>query len=309
MLNNLPKKIRIVEVGPRDGLQNEEMIVSLKDKITFIKMLSAAGLHEIEATSFVRADKIPQMSDGMELYSQLLNEPSLNKTKLISLVPNEKGLDNALSVGVKEIAVFTSTSNTFNQKNINATVDESLKLIDGVMIRANKEGLKTRAYISTAFGCPYEGATSMAELKRVAYHLENLGVYEVSIGDTTGVANPLQVKETIEFLRADFNLNFIAMHFHDTRGMAIANILAALEMGITSFDSSAGGLGGCPYAQGASGNVATEDLVYLFSNMGIETGVDMEKLAQASSFILETIKKTSSSKSLSAYLASKVQSL
>lgn len=305
MLNNLPNKVRIVEVGPRDGLQNEKTIVSLEDKVTFINMLSAAGLHEIEANSFVRADKIPQMSDGMELYSQLTKQSGLKNTKLISLVPNEKGLENALSVGVREIAVFTATSNTFNMKNINATVDESLKRIDGVMSRANKEGLKTRAYISTAFGCPYEGKTSMAELKRVAYHLENLGVHEISIGDTIGVANPLQVKETIEFLRADFSLDFFAMHFHDTRGMAVANILASLEMGITSFDSSAGGLGGCPYAKGASGNVATEDLVYLFSNMGIETGIDMEKLAQASSFILGKLSKTSASKNLTAYLAGK----
>lgn len=305
MLNSLPKKVRIVEVGPRDGLQNEKTIVSLEDKVTFIKMLAQAGLHEIEANSFVRSEKIPQMSDGMELYSALVNDGSLKNTKLISLVPNEKGLDNALSVGVKEIAVFTATSNTFNQKNINATVDESLKRIDAVMARANKEGLKTRAYISTVFGCPYEGKTSIAELKRVAYHLENLGVHEISLGDTIGVANPLQVKETIEFLRADFNLDFFAMHFHDTRGMAVANILASLEMGITSFDSSAGGLGGCPYAKGASGNVATEDLVYLFSNMGIETGIDMEKLAQASSFILGKLSKTSASKNLTAYLAGK----
>jgi hydroxymethylglutaryl-CoA lyase len=305
MLNSLPKKVRIVEVGPRDGLQNEKTIVSLEDKVTFIKMLAQAGLHEIEANSFVRAEKIPQMSDGMELYSSLVNDGSLKNTKLISLVPNEKGLDNALSVGVKEIAVFTATSNTFNLKNINATVDESLKRIDGVMARANKEGLKTRAYISTVFGCPYEGKTSIAELKRVAYHLENLGVHEISLGDTIGVANPLQVKETIEFLKADFNLNFFAMHFHDTRGMAVANILASLELGITSFDSSAGGLGGCPYAKGASGNVATEDLVYLFSNMGIETGIDMEKLAQASSFILGKLSKTSASKNLTAYLAGK----
>ena len=305
MLNSLPKKVRIVEVGPRDGLQNEKTIVSLEDKVTFIKMLSQAGLHEIEASSFVRAEKIPQMSDGMELYSALVNDGSLKNTKLISLVPNDKGLDNALSVGVKEIAVFTATSNTFNQKNINATVDESLKRIDGVMSRANKEGLKTRAYISTVFGCPYEGKTSIAELKRVAYHLENLGVHEISLGDTIGVANPLQVKETIEFLKADFNLDFFAMHFHDTRGMAVANILASLEMGITSFDSSAGGLGGCPYAKGASGNVATEDLVYLFSNMGIETGIDMDKLAQASSFILGKLSKTSASKNLTAYLAGK----
>ncbi len=305
MLGSLPKKVRIVEVGPRDGLQNEKTIISLADKVTFIKMLSEAGLHEIEANSFVRAEKIPQMSDGVELYKSLSHENSLRNTKLISLVPNDKGLENALSSGVKEIAVFTATSNTFNQKNINATVDESLKRIEGVMKKANSEGLKTRAYISTVFGCPYEGKTSLAELKRVAYALENLGVSEISLGDTIGIANPQQVQEVITFLKADFNLDFFAMHFHDTRGMAVANVLASLDMGITSFDSSAGGLGGCPYAKGASGNVATEDLVFLFSSMGIETGIDMDKLALASKFILEKLGKTSSSKNLTAYLASR----
>lgn len=305
MLSQLPKKVRIVEVGPRDGLQNEKTIVSLEDKVTFIKMLAAAGLNEIEATSFVRAEKIPQMSDGVELFSALSKEVGLKKSKLISLVPNEKGLDYALDAGVKEIAVFTATSNTFNQKNINATIDESLKRIDSVMARANKAGLKTRGYISTVFGCPYEGQTSLAELKRVAYHLESLGVHEISLGDTIGVANPLQVKETIEFLKSDFDLDFFAMHFHDTRGLAVANILTSLQMGMTSFDSSAGGLGGCPYAKGASGNVATEDLVYLFSSMGIETGVDMDKLAEASRFILSKLSKISSSKGLTAYLAQK----
>lgn len=305
MLSNMPKKVRLVEVGPRDGLQNEKTIVSLQDKVTFIKMLAAAGLNEIEANSFVRAEKIPQMSDGMELYSELSKESSLKQTKLISLVPNDKGLENALKAGVKDIAIFTSTSNTFNLKNINATIDESLKRIDGVMKTANKEGLKTRAYISTVFGCPYEGQTSLIELKRVAYHLENLGVHEISLGDTIGIANPLQVQETIDFLKSDFNLSFFAMHFHDTRGMAVANVLASLEMGMTSFDSSAAGLGGCPYAKGASGNVATEDLVFLFASMGIQTGVDMEKLSQASTFILSKLGKTSVSKNLTAYLAGK----
>ncbi len=303
MLGHLPKKVRIVEVGPRDGLQNEKTIVSLADKVTFIKMLAAAGLHEIEANSFVRSEKIPQMSEGIELFTQLKNESTLQNTKLISLIPNDKGLENALSAGVREIAVVTATSNTFNQKNLNATIDESLKRIDTIMARATKEGLKTRAYISTVFGCPYEGKTSLSELKRVAYHLENLGVYEISLGDTIGVANPLQVKDTVQFLKADFNLDFFAMHFHDTRGMGVANILASLEMGLTSFDSSAGGLGGCPYAKGASGNVSTEDLVYLFSSMGIETGIDMEKLSQASVFILSKLQKKSSSKNLTAYLA------
>lgn len=305
MLSHLPKKVRIVEVGPRDGLQNEKTIVALKDKVTFIKMLADAGIKEIEANSFVRIEKIPQMSDGVELFNHLKNEVALKNTKLISLVPNDKGLDNALAAGVKDIAVVTSTSNTFNQKNINATIDESLKRIESVIARAHKEGLKTRAYISTVFGCPYEGKTSLTELKRVANHLESLGVYEISLGDTIGIANPLQVKDTIQFLKADFPLDFFAMHFHDTRGMAVANILASLDMGITSFDSSAGGLGGCPYALGASGNVATEDLVFLFSSMGIDCGINMEKLAQASSFILGKLSKGSSSKNLTAYLAGK----
>ncbi|MBC7429301.1 MAG: hydroxymethylglutaryl-CoA lyase [Bacteriovorax sp.] len=307
MLGHLPKKVRIVEVGPRDGLQNEKTIVSLEDKVIFIKMLAAAGMKEIEANSFVRVEKIPQMSDGIELFSSLKKEATLSKTKLISLIPNLIGLENALKAGVTEIAVVTATSNTFNETNINATTDESLKRIDTIVARAHKEGLKTRAYISTVFGCPYEGKTSLAELKRVANHLESLGVYEVSLGDTIGVANPLQVKEIIQFLKADFPLDFFAMHFHDTRGMGVANILASLEMGMTSFDSSAGGLGGCPYAKGASGNVATEDLVFLFSSMGIETGIDMEKLAQASSFILDKLSKGSTSKNLTAYLASKAQ--
>ena len=306
MLGHLPKKVRIVEVGPRDGLQNEKTIVSIEDKVTFIKMLADAGLHEIEANSFVRVEKIPQMSDGVDLFGRLKKENSLINTKLISLIPNEKGLENALLSGVKEIAVVTATSNTFNKTNLNATTDESLKRIDTVVARANKEGLRTRAYISTVFGCPYEGKTSLAELKRIANHLEGLGVYEISLGDTIGIANPLQVKDTISFLKADFPLDFFAMHFHDTRGMGVANILASLEMGITSFDASAGGLGGCPYAKGASGNVATEDLVFLFSSMGIETGINMEILAQASSFILEKLSKKSSSKNLTAYLAEKV---
>lgn len=306
MLNHLPKKVRIVEVGPRDGLQNEKTIVSLTDKVTFIKMLAAAGLSEIEANSFVRAEKIPQMSNGEELFNKLLQEKSLEKTKLISLVPNFKGLEQALVSQVKEIAVFTSTSNTFNQKNINATIDESLKHIDQVAKVATKSGLKIRAYISTVFGCPYEGKTSLSELKRVAYHLENLGVYEISFGDTIGVANPLQVRETIEFLKADFDLDFMVMHFHDTRGLGVANVITALEMGITSFDSSAAGLGGCPYATGAAGNVATEDLFFLFDSMGIETGIDIEKLCLASSFILSKLNKEPTSKFLKAYLASKV---
>ncbi|MGZ3789492.1 MAG: hydroxymethylglutaryl-CoA lyase [Bacteriovorax sp.] len=304
MLKNLPKKVRLVEVGPRDGLQNEKAVVSIEDKITYIKKLSEAGLLEIEATSFVRADKIPQMSDGSELYSRLSADAELKNTKLISLVPNMKGMEAALKAGVKDIAVFTSTSNTFNQRNINATIDESLVRIEEVMKVANEHKIRTRGYISTVFGCPYEGKTSLDELKRIAHKLSDLGVYEISLGDTIGIANPKQVSEIVEFLARDFSLDFFSMHFHDTRGMAVANVLTSLEMGVVSFDSSSGGLGGCPYALGASGNVATEDLVFLFHSMGIETGVDIKKLAEASSFILSRLNRESPSKYLRAYLSS-----
>ncbi len=303
MFKQLPKKVRIVEVGPRDGLQNEKTIVSLEDKVAFIKMLADAGLHEIEATSFVRAEKIPQMSDGSELFKTLAGVDSLKKTQLISLVPNLKGFELAKAAGVKEIAIFTSTSNTFNQKNINATIEESMVRLEEVMKEANNHNMRARAYVSTVFGCPYEGKTSLETLKNLVTRLKALGVYEISLGDTIGIANPLQVRETIEFLKKDFDLSLFAMHFHDTRGMAVANILTSLEMGMTSFDSSAAGLGGCPYANGASGNVATEDLYFLFSSMGIETGIDIEKLSKASSFILSKLNKESGSKFLKAYLA------
>lgn len=305
MLENLPKKVRIVEVGPRDGLQNEKSIIAIEDKVEFVRLLSAAGLNEIEATSFVRADKIPQMSDGKELYRQLSAIESLKSTKLISLVPNMKGLEDALSVGVKEIAVFTATSNTFNQKNTNATVNESLKRIEDVCALATKNNIRIRGYISTVFGCPYEGKTSVSEFIRVARILKEFGVYEVSIGDTIGIANPLQVKEFLETILKQFNSEFFSMHFHDTRGLATSNILTSLEMGMTSFDSSAAGLGGCPYAKGASGNVSTEDIVNLFHTLGIETGIDMDKLAIASEFILSKLNSSGQSRYLKAYLGSK----
>jgi hydroxymethylglutaryl-CoA lyase len=296
MLKNLPKSVRIVEVGPRDGLQNEKTIVEIQDKIQFIGLLGDAGLKYIEATSFVRAPKIPQMSDGKTLYLSLLKDSRLKDTHLLSLVPNLKGLESALEVGVDHIAIFTSTSNTFNQKNINATIDESLKRIEDVMSLALKNKLKVRGYISTAFGCPYEGATSVDEFIRIAKILKDYGVYEISIGDTIGIANPLQVELFLEKVLKEFSPDLFSMHFHDTRGLATSNILASLSFGLTSFDSSAAGLGGCPYAKGATGNVATEDIVNLFHSMGIETGIDLEKLYKASTFILQTLQKTSVSK-------------
>lgn len=304
MLSNLPKKVRIVEVGPRDGLQNEKTIVTLDDKVEFITGLAKAGLTEIEASSFVRAEKIPQMSDGAELYKKLKSIPELNQTRLISLVPNLIGMEHALKSGVKDIAVFTSTSNTFNQKNINASIDESLERIETVMSLARANNIRTRGYISTVFGCPYEGKTSLDDLKRIAMKLKDMGVYEISLGDTIGIANPRQVRDVLEFLLPHFDKSFFSMHFHDTRGMAVANVLTSLELGMTSFDSSAGGLGGCPYAVGASGNVATEDLYFLFSSMGIETGIDIKKLTEATSLILAKLKRESPSKYLKAYLSS-----
>ncbi len=305
MLKHLPQSIRLVEVGPRDGLQNEKTIINLEDKFNFIKNLAAAGLKEIEASSFVRAEKIPQMQDSAQLFDRLIAEPSLKNTHLISLVPNLIGMKEALVHGVKDIAVFTSTSNSFNKKNINSTIDESLLKIEEVLSVAKTQHIRTRGYISTVFGCPYEGKTSLTELKRIALRLKELGVYEISLGDTIGIANPKQVQEVIEFLSVDFPLDFFSMHFHDTRGMAIANVLTSLELGIGSFDSSAGGLGGCPYAVGASGNVATEDLVYLFESMGIKTGVDLDKLIYASELILAKLGNISLSKSHTAYVAAK----
>ena len=301
MLNNLPKKVRIIEVGPRDGLQNEKTIVSLVDKLEFIKGLSAAGLIDIETTSFVNPLKIAQMSDGSELFTHLKTEQSLTHNHLISLVPNRKGMEDALKCGVKDIAVFTSTSNTFNHKNINATIDESLVRIEEVMALAHQNKIRTRGYISTVFGCPYEGKTDLKELMRIAHKLKDFGVYEISLGDTIGVANPLQVKKVIEYLAQEFDLGFFSMHFHDTRAMAVANVLTSLEMGLTSFDSSAGGLGGCPYALGASGNVATEDLYYLFHSMGIETGINIEKLILATTTMLSKLNHEGPSKFLKAY--------
>jgi len=305
MFNQLPKKVRIVEVGPRDGLQNEKTIVSIEDKVKYIELLSAAGFKDIEAMSFVRADKIPQMSDGKTLYKTLMSNVNLQNTHLISLVPNKKGMEDAISVGVKDIAVFTATSNTFNLKNINATIDESLIRIAEVCQMARDNNIRVRGYISTVFGCPYEGQTSVDQFIKIAKTLRDYGVYEISVGDTIGVANPLQVKKFLDITLKEFAVDFLAMHLHDTRGLATSNIVASLEYGIKNFDSSSGGLGGCPYAVGASGNVASEDIINLFHSMGIETGIDLDKLAIASQFILQSIGRKSESRFLNAFLGQK----
>jgi len=294
--------IKIVEVGPRDGLQNEKTILSTEDKFQFISSLSDTGLKTIEVTSFVKAPSIPQMADATELFTRVKNEISNKGISFPCLVPNLKGYETAKSLGVKEIAIFTATSDSFARKNINASVDESFERMREVSQEAKKDGILVRGYISTAFGCPYEGVMDVTKLINVTKKLFELGVYEVSIGDTIGVAVPKQVRNYLKDLKKEFPVEKLAMHFHDTRGMAPTNIYVSLEEGITTFDSSAGGLGGCPYAKGATGNVATEDLWYLLHSEGLETGVDIQKLSEASKFILEKLNRSSESKFLRAYL-------
>lgn len=295
-------QIRIVEVGPRDGLQNEKTILTTEDKFKFIQLLSEAGLPSIEVTSFVKAPAIPQMADAEKLFTMVKDKLSYHPASYPCLVPNLQGYEKARSLGVKEIALFSATSNTFTQKNVNATIEETFERMSEVAAQALKDQIKVRGYISTAFGCPYEGKMPVSKLIEVTRKFMSLGVYEVSIGDTIGVAVPSQVKEYLKELKKEFSASKLAMHFHDTRGMALANILVALEEGMTTYDSSAGGLGGCPYAKGATGNVATEDVWYLMQSQGLDTGIDLPKLAAASQFILEKVNRSTESKFLKAYL-------
>lgn len=293
--------INLVEVGPRDGLQNEKVILSTEDKLEFISRLSQSGLKTIEITSFVKPSAIPQMGDAVELFTKVKTLLGTTGVNLPCLVPNIKGYETAHSLGVKEIALFSATSNSFTQKNVNASVDETFERMKEVVQEALKDKVKVRGYISTAFGCPYEGKMEVNKLMEVTEKFFKLGAYEVSVGDTIGIATPMQVRESIKELRKNFSLEKIAMHFHDTRGMALTNIFVSLEEGIKTFDSSAGGLGGCPYAKGATGNVATEDVWYLMKSQGLETSIDIAKLADASKFILEKLNKTTESKFLKTY--------
>lgn len=291
-------QIKIVEVGPRDGLQNEKTIVSLDEKFHYIKLLVESGLSVIEATSFVREDKIPQMADAVSLFKKVKTLKDFSLLSFPCLVPNKFGYEKAINCGVKEISLFTATSDAFTKKNINCTVEESFKKIVEVSRQAKKDGVKVRGYISTAFGCPYDGEIGVRKLIEVVNKFQDCGVYEISIGDTIGVATPKQVFHYLEILNKTIDFKMLAMHFHDTKAMALPNILTSLEMGIRIFDSSSGGLGGCPYAKGATGNVATEELLYLVESLGFYTGVDLEKLSQASIYILDKVHKQSTSKLL-----------
>ena len=280
----LPKRVRVVEVGPRDGLQNEKALVPTEQKIHFIQMLAEAGLPVVEATSFVSPRAIPQLSDAGEVMAGLTRLPD---TSYPVLVPNVKGMERALAAGVRSIAVFTAASESFTRHNINATIAESLANFRPVLALAQREGVMVRGYISTVFGCPYEGAVDPRQALRVAQALLEMGINELSLGDTIGVATPNQVVDVIGLFvnEGAVPVEQLAVHFHDTRGTALANVLAALQSGISIVDSSAGGLGGCPYAPGAAGNLATEDLLYMLHGMGIETGANLEKVVEATRFI------------------------
>lgn len=296
-----PKKVKIVEVGPRDGLQNEKSVLETEDKFTYISLLKDAGLETIEVTSFVKPPAIPQMRDASELFTLVRDRLGLDHTNFPCLVPNMYGYEKAKSLGVKEIALFSATSDSFTKKNVNASVEETFERMSEVAAEARKDNIRMRGYISTAFGCPYEGKMPASKLIAVAERFLKLGVYEISVGDTIGVAVPSQVRDYLKDFLKSVPLERAAMHFHDTRGMALANILVSLEEGIQTFDSSSGGLGGCPYAKGATGNVATEDVWYLLQSFGVETGIDLKKLAEASAFILGKVQRPTESKFLKAY--------
>lgn len=278
----IPPRVSIVEVGPRDGLQNEKSLITTADKIAFVDHLSAAGHQTIEVSAFVSPKWVPQMGDAAEVFAGIARRPGVRYT---ALVPNRAGLARAMAAGVTEIAIFAAASETFSQRNLNHSIDASLLAYAEVCADALAAGLKVRGYLSTCFGCPYEGAVAPSQVAGIARRLWDLGVFEVAISDTTGVAHPGQVPAVLEAVTAFVPLTQVALHFHDTRGTALANVLAALDHGVTTFDSSAGGLGGCPFAPGAAGNLATEDLVYMLDGLGVETGVDLGRLVAASRLI------------------------
>jgi len=279
LLEHLPSQVSVYEVSPRDGLQNEAAPVSLEGKLQLIGALMAAGLKRIELTSFVSPRWVPQLADAEELIRALT--PSAAGVAFSALVPNATGLERALRVGLQEIAVFLSASETHNQKNTNKSIERSLETFAEVVPPARQAGLKVRAYISTVWGCPYEGDVPVARSLELARALLELDCYQVSLGDTIGVGTPLQTRGLLETFLAEIPPERLAMHCHDTRGTALANCLVGLELGIRDFDSSVAGLGGCPYAPGAAGNLATEDLVYMLQGMGIATGVDLELVVEA----------------------------
>ena len=288
-----PADVRIVEVGPRDGLQNERVDIGTANKIALVDRLSATGLRSIEATAFVSPKWVPQMADAAEVLAGIARRPGVSYPVL---VPNEQGYERARAAGAGEVAVFTAASEAFNRKNTNAGIDESLRRFAPVLERAKADGVKVRGYVSTVLGCPYQGEVPVADVVRVARRLYELGCYEISLGDTIGVGTPLKARAMLRAVAGDVPVDALAVHFHDTRGQALANILACLEEGVAVVDSSVSGTGGCPYAKGATGNVASEDVVYLLEGLGIETGVDMTKLRDAGRYISDFLQRPTNSR-------------
>jgi hydroxymethylglutaryl-CoA lyase len=274
----LPARVKVVEVGPRDGLQNEATTLSVDDRIAFCRALIEGGLPVVEPGAFVSPKWVPQMAGSEDVFKALPKDRAL----LPMLTPNKQGYERARAAGVTAIAIFTAASDSFNRKNTNASIDESMTRFEEFVSDARSAGMFVRGYISTCFGCPYEGSVEPAKVAEVTRRLVDLGCDEISLGDTIGVGVPSQVDKVIDAVSAHVELSRLAVHFHDTRGTALANVLRALQLGVSIVDSSAGGLGGCPYAPGASGNLATEDLLYMLHGMGIETGVDLAKVAAAS---------------------------
>jgi len=274
-----PARVSIVEVGPRDGLQNERSPITTADKIAFVDRLSAAGHGVVEVSAFVSPKWVPQMADAAEVFAGIARRPGVRYS---ALVPNQAGLARAVAAGVTEIAIFAAASETFSRRNINQSIDDSLLAYAAVTAEALAAGLKVRGYLSTCFGCPYEGEIAPSQVAAIARRLLDQGVFEVAISDTIGIAHPGQVPRVLDAVTAVVPLPQVALHFHDTRGTALANVLAGLDYGVTTFDSSAGGLGGCPFAPGAAGNLATEDLLYMLDGLGVVTGVDISQVAAAS---------------------------
>jgi hydroxymethylglutaryl-CoA lyase len=297
-----PRRVTIVEVGPRDGLQNEHQLVSTADKIEFVNRLAAAHLPVIEVSAFVSPKWVPQMADASEVFAGITRTPG---TRYAALVPNLAGLDRALGAGVTDVAIFASSTETFSRKNINQSIDESLSTYRAVCDRAIAAGLRVRGYLSTAFGCPFEGEVDPLQVADVAGRLADLGVFEVAISDTIGIAHPGQVPRVLDAVLARVPAERIALHYHDTRGTALANVLASLPFGIATYDASSGGLGGCPYAPGAAGNLATDDLLYMLDGMGIETGVSLAAVSAASRFIASKIDHRLPSRYAQAYRATR----
>ncbi len=298
---SVPPRVTIVEVGPRDGLQNEKTVVSAADKIAFVNLLTAAGPPVIEVGAFVSAKWVPQMAATGSVLSDIHRSPH---TRYPVLVPNMQGFERARAAGAEEIAMFAAASETFSRKNINQTIDESFKAYALVCQAALAVGMRVRGYLSTCFGCPYEGPVPPSRVAALAARMREMGVFEVSISDTIGVAHPGQVPLVVGAVVERLPLSDIALHFHDTRGTALANVLMGLQLGVTTYDASCGGLGGCPYAPGAAGNLATEDLVYMLDGLGVETGVSLEKLLEASKFIQQRVGHRLPSRYVQAAIAS-----